>query len=80
MRTGLIDSWTKDPAGMGPTYPGVGWEVGLLVLCLLLWLVWTAWQMRHENERYDRESETLKAPEPLARAVAQSVGGAREQG
>lgn len=53
MKTGLIDSWTNNPLDVGPLYPFVGWEMALFVVCLILWIVYTIWQIRFERNHFE---------------------------
>ena len=59
MKTGLIDSWTNNPLDVGPLYPFVGWEMALFVVCLILWIVYTIWQIRFERNHFEREDQEI---------------------
>lgn len=69
MRTGQIDTWTGNPADVGPMYPFVGYEVPLFVVCVVLWLAYTVWQMRHENAVYREELDQCASAGPSASAT-----------
>lgn len=60
MRTGLIENWTGNPAEIGPMYPFVGFEVPVVLVCFILWILYTIWQMRFENTHYAREEQELR--------------------
>ena len=69
MSTGLIESWTGNPLEVGPLYPFVGYEVHLFVVCFILWVVYTIWQMRFEAENYSDEVTELRAGDRQQRTV-----------
>lgn len=60
MRTGLIENWTGNPAEIGPMYPFVGFEVPVVLVCFILWILYTIWQMRFEHTHYAREEQELR--------------------
>ena len=47
-------------ASVGALYPGVGWEIPLVVVAAATWLGWTVWQMRHESSEYERRIRLLR--------------------
>lgn len=59
MQTGLVQSWGVDPTELGPLYPFVGSEVALVIICFVLWVAYTIWQMKFESARYAEEVQTL---------------------
>ena len=74
MRTGFVDSWATTPSDVGPMYPFVGWEFPLLVICLMLWIGFTLWQMKFEDSTYAEECEALNAGDQLSKTVEESEG------
>ncbi len=60
MRTGLIENWTGNPAEIGPMYPFVGFEVPVVLVCFILWILYTIWQMRSEYTHYAREEQEFR--------------------
>ena len=60
MRTGLIENWRGNPAEIGPMYPFVGFEVPVVLVCFILWILYTIWQMRFEYTHYAREEQELR--------------------
>ena len=60
MRTGLIENWTGNPAEIGPMYPFVGFEMPVVLVCFILWILYTIWQMRFENTHNAREEQELR--------------------
>jgi len=46
-----FDQWT-DLANIGPIYPMVGSEGFLVVIGVLLWLLWHAWQISTEDKEW----------------------------
>ena len=75
MRTGQIDTWTGNPADVGPMYPFVGYEVPLFVVCVALWLAYTVWQMKHENAVYQDELDRSAEAAP---SVSETEGEGRD--
>ncbi len=69
MRTGLIETWAGNPADVGPMYPFVGSEVPLFVVCIVLWIAYTIWQIKHENATYAAELDQLAEAESPASAT-----------
>lgn len=69
MRTGLIETWVGNPADVGPMYPFVGSEVPLFVVCVVLWIAYTIWQIKHENATYASELDQLAEAESPASAI-----------
>ena len=56
MTTGLIESWAANPAEMGPLYPFVSLEAFFFAICLVLWILYTLWQMQFEAANYRSEN------------------------
>ena len=77
MNTGLIESWTSDPSLIGPMYPFVGTEVLFFIICVVLWLAWTVWQIRSENGVYERDRMALRQANNLQKAVQEYQAAAR---
>jgi len=69
MSTTGIDSWAVDLANVGPIYPFQGWEGLMVVIGVVLWLLWHVWQIRSENQTYEAESQRLRDPAVLERAM-----------
>ena len=57
---GKIDSWATNPQEVGPLYPLVGWEVFIVLVCVVLWIGWLLWQTKIENADYAQRVEELK--------------------
>jgi hypothetical protein len=69
MNTGLIDNWNGSMADIGPIYPFVGWEVPMVILCLIFWVGWHCLQMRAENRTLEDEARRLRQGDNLVKAV-----------
>ena len=69
MRTGLIESWGGNPADTGPMYPFAGSEVLLFVICFIVWVVYTVWQMRCEFLNYEKEKGHLGRDNNLIKTI-----------
>ena len=65
MRSGLIESGNGNPADVGPMYPLVGYEISMLVVCLILWVLYTVWQFRRESRQYTEEATYLSEEDRL---------------
>ncbi|MCE2437917.1 MAG: hypothetical protein J4F39_00665 [Candidatus Latescibacteria bacterium] len=74
MRTGLIDTWVGNPADVGPMYPFVGYEVPLFVVCIVLWIAYTIWQIKHENATYADELDQLAEAGSLVSTIEREGG------
>lgn len=72
MKMSMVESWTGNPAEMGPLYPFVGYEVPLFLLCVALWIGYTVWQMKVERCTYEDEEEDLAQGDNLARTIESS--------
>ena len=51
MSTG-VDTWTG-AAEFGAIYPFVGIEWLLVIVAVVIWIAWHAWQIGSENNEYD---------------------------
>ena len=69
MSTTGIDSWAVDLANVGPIYPFQGWETTMAIIGVVLWIVWHIWQLRFESRTYEEESQKLRDPAVLERAM-----------
>jgi hypothetical protein len=69
MSTTPIDTWAVDLADVTLIYPGVGTEVAMTVLAVILWLGWHVWQVKHENETYEAEAAKYGTDENLKKGV-----------
>jgi hypothetical protein len=72
MKTGLIENWTGNPMEVGPMYPFVGYEVHLFLICVVLWIVYTIWQMKFEASKYSEEVATLSTGDQLEKTIAKN--------
>ncbi|MEO1995747.1 MAG: hypothetical protein ABGZ17_10780 [Planctomycetaceae bacterium] len=55
-----IESWTENPANIGPLYPFVGWEVPMGVACAAVCVGFLVWKFRSENAHYEDMVRRLK--------------------
>jgi len=69
MQTGNIADWASDPNIWGPLYPFVGTEMIWVILTVVIWLVWTFWQMGFENRTYNEEVAHLQEGNNLEESV-----------
>ena len=69
MNTGLIDNWNGNIADIGPIYPFMGWEVPMVIICLIFWIGWHYLQMRMESRTLDDKARQLREGTNLLQAV-----------
>ncbi len=69
MSTTPIDTWAVDLADVTAIYPGVGSEVIMVVVAIVLWLAWHVWQVKSENAIYEEEKRKSGAPEHIDTAI-----------
>ena len=55
-----IDTWTTNPADIGPLYPFVGSEFVLCLLCLAFFGLFMFWKFRSERQTYDRQVAAIR--------------------
>lgn len=67
MSTG-IESWA-DVSSIGALYPFVGSEMLWVIICIIVWLSFTVWQLRHEKAHYAQVLAELKKDNRLKEAV-----------
>ncbi len=70
MSTTPIDTWAVDLADVTLIYPGVGSEVIMTVVAIVLWLGWHVWQVKHENATYEEEKRKYGTPEHIDKAIS----------
>ncbi len=70
MSTTPIDTWAVDLADVTLIYPGVGSEVIMAVVAIVLWLAWHVWQVKHESATYEEEKRKYGAPEHIDKATS----------
>ncbi len=70
MSTTPIDTWAVDLADVTLIYPGVGYEVIMAVVAIVLWLAWHVWQVRHENATFEEEKRKYGTQEHRNRAIS----------
>ncbi len=66
MSTG-VESWTaiKEVSALSPF---TGTEVSMTIIAVVVWIGWHVWQMKHENNAYDEQTEKLKGN--LSKAIS----------
>lgn len=69
MSTGNFENWDGNILDLGPIYPFVGWEVFMVVLCVIFWVGWHVWQIKMENKGLDDEVRRLRQGGNLQQAV-----------
>ncbi len=50
-------------------YPGVGLEVAMTVVAVILWLGWHVWQVKFENQTYEQEIKDHATEEKMRDAI-----------
>ena len=69
MATTPIDSWAVDLANVTFIYPGVGWEVPMTILAVVLWIAWHVWQCKSENQIYEEEKQKYGNPDTIKDSI-----------
>ena len=70
MSTTPIDTWAVDLKDITVIYPGVGYEVIMAAVAVVLWLAWHVWQVKHENATYEEEKRKYGTAEQIAQAIS----------
>ncbi len=69
MSTTPVDTWAVDLADVTFIYPGVGSEVAMTVVAVILWLGWHVWQVKFENQTYEQEIKDHATEEKMRDAI-----------
>ena len=69
MKTGLVESWAENPMEWGPIYPFVSYEIPLFAVCLVIWVLYTVWQVKSEHRTYSEEAADLSSGDSLERVM-----------
>ena len=69
MTTTPISNWSVDLADVTAIYPWVGSEGITVLICVVLWLAWHVWQLKHENNNYDEEIKKHGNEETITNAA-----------
>ncbi len=69
MSTTPIDTWAVDLADVTFIYPGVGSEVAMVWVGIVLWLGWHVWQIRNENKTYEEEIRKHGSSDTMHKAI-----------
>jgi hypothetical protein len=69
MTTGNFSDWSGSMFDLGPLYPFVGWEVPMVIICLVFWIGWHVMQIRMENRRLEAQAARLRQGDNLQKAI-----------
>jgi hypothetical protein len=69
MTTGNFANWDGNMADLGPLYPFVGWEMAMVIILLICWVVWHIWQIKIENATHDEAASELRKGDNLHKAA-----------
>ena len=69
MSTTPIETWAVDLADVHYIYPGVGYEVPMAGIAIVLWIIWHIWQIRHENAEYEEQIAKYGDSETVRKAI-----------
>lgn len=69
MMTGNFSDWSGNMFDLGPLYPFVGWEVPMVLICLVFWIGWHFLQIRMENRRLEDQAAKLRQGDNLQKAI-----------
>jgi len=62
-------TWAVDLKDIGAVYPGLGWEVILVIVAVVAWLLWHYLQIRDENRDYDDDVKKFGGKEQIKKAI-----------
>lgn len=65
----VVESWTENPAELGPIYPWVGSEGYMFAACVLFCLWFMVVKFRRENAKYNKKVQELDDADKLAKAL-----------
>ena len=55
-----ISNWDGNILDIGPIYPGVGLEVPMVIVAVVVWIGWHILQIRQENRRLESQARALR--------------------
>jgi len=61
-----IKDWNVNPTDVGPLYPFVGWEMPMLIACVLSCGAFMVWKFAMENKLYAAKAIHLRESGELA--------------
>ncbi|MDF3416461.1 hypothetical protein HKX54_18720 [Sulfitobacter sp. M57] len=62
------DSWAVDLGEVGPIYPMQGWEIPMVVVGVIFWLVWHRLQFVQEGKDLEQAKQIADA-DKIAKAI-----------
>ena len=70
MSTTPLESWAVDLKDVTLIYPGVGLEVPMVILAVVLWIGWQIWQCKHETRTSKEEAEKYAKGDNIRKSIA----------
>jgi len=62
-----VESWSWESFADSPAiYPFVGWEFTMTIIVVVVWIGWQFWQIKFENNSYDKQTSKLQGNLPNA--------------
>lgn len=63
--------WNGNVAELGPLYPFVGWEVAMVLILLVVWVIWHIRQISMENKQLEDEAAAMRKSGAMQKAIAE---------
>jgi hypothetical protein len=66
-------TWAVDLANVGAVYPWLGYEVIMVVIAIIAWLIWHFVQIREEENDYAEDIKLHGSKENIKKALEERV-------
>jgi hypothetical protein len=67
------NSWAVDLANVGAVYPWLGYEVIMVVIAVVAWLIWHFAQIREEENEFAEDIKLHGSKEKIQKALDERV-------
>jgi len=67
------NSWAVDLANVGAVYPWLGYEVIMVVIAIIAWLIWHFAQIRGEENEFAEDIKLHGSKENIKKALDERV-------
>jgi hypothetical protein len=66
-------TWAVDLANIGAVYPWQGYELIMVIVAVVAWILWHIVQIREENEEYAKDISKYGSKESIRKALGEHV-------
>jgi hypothetical protein len=66
-------TWAVDLANIGAVYPWQGYELIMVIVAVVAWILWHIVQIREENEEYAKDISKYGSKESIQKALGEHV-------